>query len=519
LSVGAETAPSFSDLQVQSKKAAATGQYREAERLLKEELSMASHASLLNQAVLWNELGSVHEQQHRLVEAEQDFNRAVTIDNETNQLDEEQRATALNNLGTLALAKGNVAEAEQQVRAALDKLDQIGLRNGANAGMVLGNLAAISHKERNDDAARRLYTEAAEIVSNRYGETSSKYIGVLLEMAMLDFDNGDFTRAREKDSQALTLLDRLSEKNGRQKALAENNLGLVLSGMAEFGEADRLLTDAVSLLEADEAGPDVTLVEALNSLASVQGHEEKLQSAQQNAGKALQLAGRIAAGNSALNATVYNTLGCLELHRNNLSAAREELETALRLWAISKGPSSIEFASTLTNLGTVEDHARNHKQAEVRYRAALASYQAQLGPEHPQVASALSNVAAELFTRKKFDDALQLYQRARKIQERSFGTSSVPVASTWHDIGIVEVAAKRFDEAEPAYRNAVAIFKESPAANGVEFASCLREYATLLRSLSRFSEAEESEVLATRLQVKSAIAAQRAGAASLLSFH
>jgi tetratricopeptide (TPR) repeat protein len=517
-SLGADTAPTFSDLQAQSKKAQEAGHYREAARLLNQELAMASHARALNQAVLWNELGSVHEQEHQLAEAERDFNTALNIDKDNDSLDEEQRAAALNNLGTLSLQKGNLPQAEQQVRTALENLDKAGLRNGPTAGLVLANLAVICHKQRKDDAARGLYPEAAGIVANKYGETSDKYIGVVLEMAMFDFDNGDYSHAREKDSQVLTLLDKLPAANARQKALAENNLGLVLCGMSEFAEADRLLTDAVSLLQADEAGPDVMLVQALNSLASVQGHEDKLQAAQQNASKALKLSTSVAGKDSALAATAYNTLGCLELRRNNLSAAREELETALQLWARSKGSESVEYASTLTNLGTVEDHARNHKQAEVRYRAALASYEAQLGPEHPQLATALSNVAAELFARKKFDEALQLYERARKIQEKSLGASSALVASTWHDIGIVDVAAQRFDDAERAYRNSVLIFKNLPPANDGEFASCLREYAVLLRSLSRFSEAEESDVLATRIQVKSAIAAEKTGASSL-SFH
>ena len=510
--IAAEPA-TFPELIEQAKQAEGRGSTAEAERFFQNALSLLKNAEVRDAVVLWNDLGHIHQKQRRFSDAEHDFLTALNINARLQVPDLGEKASSLNNLGILALQQGQLPQAEERLQQALGVLDSAGLSDSATGGLVLENLGQICFKQHKYDAARDYYRKAENIISRTPGPHSIEYAKLLVATGLLSFETADYADALAKDNLALEIESQLTAVVPSDKATVENNLALVFMHLGEASKAEELLTDAVKLYTSGIADPDLRIIEALNSLASTQMQLDKLDAAKEHADHALKLAVQVAGADSEQAAKIHNTLGCLHLRHKKWSAARAEFEQALQLWAKIKGDASPEYAATLTDLGSLDRQTRNHKRAEAEYRAALRIDEAVLGPNHPRVADDLSNVAAELFTKKQWDAALQLYDRARLIQEKSFGPQSLSTARTWRNIAFASASSKRFDDAAQAYTKAVGAFEASPASTGQEFGFCLREYANVLRVLQRFNEAERADLLATRIEVRNAITAERGGTA------
>ena len=179
------------------------------------------------------------------------------------------------------------------------------------------------------------------------------------------------------------------------------------------------------------------------------------------------------------------------------------------MWLKTVGQNSPKYSITLSNLATLEATQGRHKQAKQLFNRCLEIDESSLGPSNPTVATDMANIAGELYHEKKYAQALDLYDRARQIDELSFGPASPFMPTIWRNIGIVYQTTKHFAEARDAYARAIHIL-ETFSGSGRQLESCLRSYADVLRKLQSFSEAEEADLEASKIEMRSAIAAEKA---------
>jgi tetratricopeptide (TPR) repeat protein len=410
------------------------------------------------------------------------------------------------------------AESEQKYLAALSMLNGRDARDGV---VIWNGLGQVNQDQRRFAEAKRDFEAALAMNARLAHPDPDEMIASLNNLGVIATSEGDFRAAEHFLSKAIEIAD----ENGTV-ALAQTipvvreNLGVTRVRLAMFREAEDVLSSAASGFRSLGPAFEPSLVLALDCLATTQIERNKLDEADANAAEALAIAVRVDGPESLAVGRIYNTLGFIATRRNKWADARREYESALQIWTKTKSVGTAPYAATLANLGTVENHSGNHKAAEQHYRAALQIDEAVLGDSHPRVAVDLSNIAAQLYSRKKWDEALQLFERARSIQERCLGPSNLQVARTWRNIGAVANAEKRFDDAAEAYAKATALFKTLPESSTPEFGLYLREYAALLRTMQRFSEAENVDLLAMRIEVTNAAAAEKrtASPASGLSF-
>jgi tetratricopeptide (TPR) repeat protein len=91
------------------------------------------------------------------------------------------------------------------------------------------------------------------------------------------------------------------------------------------------------------------------------------------------------------------------------------------------------------------------------------------------------------------------------------------MASIWHNLGIVYQTTKQYSASQDAYANAIRIYETSPGA-ATQLLSCLRSYADVLRKLERFNEAERADLEASKVEVHSAIEADKTASSPTASF-
>ncbi len=498
----------WNSLREQAAVASQHGLDTQAEGLLRSAIASLPDQKSAAAVILWNELGSIHQTNRVLDLAVQDFQFALSINRQLANADEEQTAVALNNLGTIAGERGEIAQAEKLLQESYRILVRINRTGGQTAALVKGNLALTFQQEGRKEEARSLYDRASADAKRWYGQESIQYARILTNQALLEMNFGAYQNALDKGRLAAEIQRRLPYVSDADRALTSNNLGFTLEELGEFAEAESWLLDAIHCEEKMPSG-DKQLISSLNNLAALEEKEGRLNLAREHEGRATKLIEAGAGVDDTVMAAVWNNLGRISASEHDRRQARQLYAKALQIWEKAPERENAYYAATLSNVAALESAERHHKKSEALYRRALAIDESHLGPNHPEIASDLSNIATELFYQKQHGKALELYARARSMMEVSLGPSNLQVARTWRNMAVVNYARKDFEAAAYAYGKAVELLDSYSGGKDANLSGWLREYSGALRKAQRFSEAEAAETRALGIEVRTTLANQK----------
>src|SRR5690349_24925359 len=99
-----EGIPGWELLRSQALSASQRASYGDAEELLRSALASLPGPTVVAAVTLWNELGEAQQAQGRLIEAEQAYRHAITINRGLRQLDDFDMAASLNDLAAISHA-------------------------------------------------------------------------------------------------------------------------------------------------------------------------------------------------------------------------------------------------------------------------------------------------------------------------------------------------------------------------------------------------------------------------------
>lgn len=259
----------------------------------------------------------------------------------------------------------------------------------------------------------------------------------------------DPTRHRGNELTAREVLDRgaariesLEDQPEVQAELA-GVMGMAYRNLGAFDSAETLLRRQVELLASLHGEGDSATANATRELAEALRLQGKLDAAQAEARRAL------------------------DLHRAaNLDAdAAEDLAV---------------LARTLHGLGRFDD-------AETHVREALTLLRAAHGERHQRVAEALNDLGATLGSLGRTDDAKLAYQEALEIQRERLGEDHPAIPGTLNNLAGVLQASGDLPGAEQAQREALAAYRRIHGEDGKHPA-----LATTLSNLgiSRFTQGD-----------------------------
>jgi len=245
------------------------------------------------------------------------------------------------------------------------------------------------------------------------------------------------------------------EKQPEQKVIHMARLGGLLSDMARYSEAEKVLRRALSIAE-ETLGPDhPNVATALNNLAALLRKTHWLYEAELMFRKA------IAIGQKAL------------------------------------GEEHPDVATGLNNLALLLRDMGRLAEAEPMYRKALGIRQKALPPEHPDIARSLNNLASLLQDVGKLAEAEPMLRKALAIRQKALGEDHPDAAFTLNNLAGLLYAMHRNSEAEPLARRSLEILLKHTKATGHEHPNlrgAFGNYAGLLRAMGR-SEKEIGETI------------------------
>jgi tetratricopeptide (TPR) repeat protein len=497
--------------------AARSGAFARAEDLLHSALASLPDANGMDAALLWNQLGVIHLAEPQLKKAKEEFQRAIEINARLEHPSAVQEAIMFNNLGSVLQAENDFKTAETWFRKSYALLVKEHLTETSNAGPVLDNLAVDLQQQDEFTESEKVFQEAIASIRKFNGEQSLEFAKCVTNLGLLRYETGHFQEAVVKHQRALAIQDALppSSVSLHDRAYVLNNLGLALGELGRSAEARAALLKAIELEKGSAMYLDPRLPKTLNDLAGVERNLGNLDLAKQYGQEALRYAPKLRPGDDELRAGIYTNLGMAATKERNYREAKQLYSQAASIWIGTVGINNPKYAATQSNMASLEAMRGHHKHAKEIFSKCLAIDESWLGQNHPQVATDLANLGAELFFEKKYAQAIDLYNRARQIDESTLGPMTPEMASLSRNLAIIYQTTKRYAESQTAYAQAIHILEALPGA-APELPGCLRSDADVLRKLERFSEAEQADLEASKIEVRTAIAADQktiAGAA------
>ena len=260
-------------------------------------------------------------------------------------------------------------------------------------------------------------------------------------------------RFREAE-QALTAL--LREAKRREPASAFpavvlDNLATTEQDLANYVEAERLLTDALSQLKKA-------------------GEKE-----------------------GGIMAVVKSHLGETYLEEGRYREAEPVLGQALEMQQNDEHADPESVAIAMLDLAVAYEHTRGTREAEALLRQSLGLLEARRGPDHPVLAAALGPLASVLIRAGRYDEALIHSERAWRILSRNPAVGEPDRLNTMSALGTLYSLTGRPLEAEIFSKQAVSRAETIYGPDHPRLGYYLKAYADVLKRLDRKAEAKAAE--------------------------
>jgi tetratricopeptide (TPR) repeat protein len=271
-------------------------------------------------------------------------------------------------------------------------------------------------------------------------------------------------------------------KHGEPATLARqlNALGQSQLRLGEYEAAERTFRKASA--EASAASDSVRS-EILVGLGTALSNLERYGEADRVLRQAL---GRDRArGDPVYVAYDLEVLGQNRFYQGKLEQAQPFILEALALRRRSEGPLSPGVGDNLNTLGQIAYMRHDLPTAERYFRGNLAVLRKVVGFEHPDSGAAMNNLARVLLEQRRYKDAAPLLEHAVAVGERERGEGSANMAFPYSNLAVVRSHMGRLREAEMLFGKAIAIARKNKHPS---LGPTLADFAQLMCSTGRTVE-------------------------------
>jgi len=319
--------------------------------------------------------------QGHYLEAEQLYDKALTIQRKELPEDHIDIANTLNNFASILNKQGRYDEAAELLKEALKIWHQTLPENHPDIATTLSNLAiAYIHQKRSTDA-EALLNEALQIRTHTLPEDDFDISTSLNDLAVLYDEQERFDEAEQLYNKALTIRRKAMRTGHRDITVILNNMASFYMKQKRYTEAEPLLNESLAICreELPENHPDVATTVGLLGLF-YQG-----------------------SGNYHLAKKWYQE--ALDIRRNILPENHRDIADSLKCLAI------VYFS-------------RGHDNEVIPlYEEALKIEQSVLPENHIDIAFLLSSLAYLYKNQGRFSEAKQFYSEALQIHINLLGES------------------------------------------------------------------------------------------------
>ncbi len=344
---------------------------------------------------------------------------------------------------------GRLAEAERELRAALELCERAGAAAVTRAEDVRGYLGQILERRDRPAEAEPLLTAALEHFSRGPGANPERRAEIAGALGLV-------MKRQDRLEEAAVLLEGALERLLRNRGARSPEVvtmqvtyGNVLSTLGRLAEAERIEGEALAAAR-DVAGPlDPLTLTALNNLACTLQRRGELERALPLFREAHDLGLRVQGESHPDSLARANNLAGVLGNLGQNEEARALYERLIPLLHEQLGPRHVNTLMAEGNLALQLSRLKLHAQAEALHREVLDHMRETLGPTDSRTIAELFNLSWSVGQQLRFDEALDLNLEAVRLADESLG------ADTWERwfyrrvLGSLLEAMQRCDEAVP----------------------------------------------------------------------
>jgi CHAT domain-containing protein/Flp pilus assembly protein TadD len=305
--------------------------------------------------------------------------------------------------------------------------------------------------------AEQILKEVMEIQRDSLGEEHPIYLRTVNSLAGVYFYMNNYILAQPLAEEALRIRKKKIGENHPDYINSLTNLGLLLTELGRFTEAEETLLKALELFCKNEISASWSLLNSIGSLYWDLGvfkqaefyFQKALDLAEQKYGKEHPNYAR-AIGNLG---AVYSDFGLNDKAETLLLKANELLE-------VSYGEDSPQFWNSLNSLGVLYKNQKKFEEAESFYQEYGSLVEKKSGQLNEAYSRFLFNLSSLYMSMDKLEEAETLLLEARQIRKELFGLQHFKYANILNNLGNLYWDMDRLSEAVDLHRQSLAIKKQ-----------------------------------------------------------
>ena len=395
---------------------------------------------------------------------------------------------ALSGLGStyLLFAEGEAGEARDRLERAVtlgESLGDLDLIGQAKHYLAWWHMGAANTEE-----AERLYHEALDALTERWGPTGEATLGTLSQIGWFYEGLARYPEAEEYLERAVRLRRDVYGDTHPRVANSLLGLGLVRLRSGNYAAGEEALRETLEI-----SGPfssDADLATNYSWLAQTIAGQGRFAEANEEFERAL------SAAPAAQSGRILNDYGVFLRDRGQPAAAETRFFEAWQSYTTTFGPDHPYTAMVLGNLGGVQTAQGKHDEAAESLAQAVSVMETAWGEDNARLASPLVTLGWSHILQGNGDEAYRHLDRAHRISVASYAPEHWRVGHAKLYLGIALRAVRRLEEAEVTLTESWRILEPQQRARTDDWYWVNIHLAQLLSDLDRGEEAARYQELA-----------------------
>ena len=390
-----------------------------------------------------NNIGLLKHDQGELQEARGYFEQAHRL------LRDQQEATptlarVVNNLATVYVALGNLADAEPLYLQSLKLREELYGYVSSTYATVLHNLGLLYTQQGRYYKARQVLESSLAIFEKVSGEEHPDYAKNLSALSYLIFMLGDYRTSRALNERTLAIQKNIFGEMHPDIAYTLDNLATVEWYLGDYRQAETYYSQSEKIIEAFSGKNHPDYATHLNQIGQYYAQTGRFEAAEFSYQSGLEIA--LASGSPLQYATIAHNLALVYLARGDYGKALPLLEKVIDARVTELGDNHPDVAQSVdiyySTIGILDPD-----KAVPLLEKALMIRRSLFGEEHPETAFSLNNLGYLHFLRGDFQRAEIYLQEAYQVRLKVFGRDHPDQARTLTSLAIVNAGQGRILEA------------------------------------------------------------------------
>lgn len=424
-----------------------------------------------------NQLCFSYYSDNQAAKAERYCRAALNERQKTFSSDKPSYAYSLNELAYTLLLQSRFPEAEQYYQRAVTIRET--LNSVDDLVFAVEQLANVQVRQGHDRRADEQFRRLIELKEKAKGVDSVEVANSLNELGNSLYRQSKFTEAQSALNRALEIKTKILGPDSPDVAFALGQLGTALNAQGRYKDAEPVYRRALAIRRLTQGNDRSQVAFVLNELAFILQQTEKLAEAEGLYREALEI--QQAAYPPASPEVIFATselAKCVARLGRNYDAERL-LRQTLALQEQTYGIESLEVAESVSNLAIVLSQLGRLPDADVIHRRVVAIRESKQGPDHADTARAVNDYADNLLKGDRYADAAETFRKALGKWQRSLGPSSHEAAEATKSLAKTLMLLKHNDEAEKLFAEAIGNFENESTPEKPDLRFFLAELAKL----------------------------------------